>query len=76
MFSGKTHLVISERILCSKLQLLNDQLVGPHLHAFHGLEDRSQVDVIPSFSRSSNKSGEHVDVGSESCCLQKNTRMF
>lgn len=69
MFSEKTYPVISKRISCSKLQLLNDELIGPHLHAFHGLEDRVEVDIIQSFSGSSNESREHVDVWSESCSL-------
>lgn len=68
-FSEKTYLVVTKRILCCKLQLLNDELIGPHLQAFHGLEDRFEVDIIQSFSCSSNKSGEHVDVRSESRSL-------
>lgn len=71
MFSEKTYLVITTRILCSKFQLLNDELIRPHLHAFHGLEDCFEVDIIQSFSCSSNKSGEHMDVRSESCSLLK-----
>lgn len=68
-FQEETYLVITERILCSKFQLLNDELGGPHLHAFHGLQDRFEVHIIQSFSRSPNKSGEHVAVRSESCSL-------
>lgn len=68
-FQIKLYLVITKRILCSKFQLLDDELIGPHLHALHGLEDGDEVDVIQSFSCSSNKSGEHVHVGSDSCGL-------
>lgn len=66
MFQEETYLVIAERILCSKFQLLNDEFGGPNLNAFHGLEDCFEVDIIQSFSRSSNKSGEHVAVRSDS----------
>lgn len=71
MFSEKTHLVITKRISRSKFQLLNDELIRPHIHSFHGLEDRSEVDIIQPFSCSSNKSGEHVHVRSQSCSLRE-----
>lgn len=69
MFEEETYLVITERILGSKFQLLNDEFSGPNLHAFHGLEDCFEIDIIQSFSRSSNKSREHMAVRSDSCSL-------
>lgn len=69
MLQEETYLVITERILGSKFQLLNDEFGGPNLHAFHSLEDCFEVDIIQSFSRSSNKSGEHMAVRSDSCNL-------
>ena len=68
------HLVVVGRILWSKLQLLDDDLVRPHLHVAHGFKESFEVDVIQSPRRSANQSWEHLHVRPEPRPLQKNTK--
>ena len=63
-------LVVVGRILCSKLQLFDDDLIRPHSHFPHAFKDRFQVDIIQSPSRLANQSREHVDIRSQSCVLR------
>lgn len=64
------YLVIVGRILCSELQLFDDDLVRPHSHLPHAFEDGFQIIVIQPPSCLANKSREHVDVGPETGLLQ------
>lgn len=64
-------LVVIWRILCSKLQLSDDDFIRPHFHVAHAFQDCSEVGVIQSVTCSANQSREHMDVRSQSCFLRK-----
>lgn len=67
-------LVVIRRILCSKLQLSDDDLIRTHTHVMHAFEKCFEVDIIQSPNCSTNQSREHVDVGFQSSILQNTQR--
>lgn len=66
------HLVIVGGILCSKLQLSDDDLIRPHPQVSHTFKECFKINIIQSPSRSANQGREHVNIWSKSSFLQEN----